>query len=74
MDPRVTEFQCIMPLKNIPSVLKHGILSNERADEVPHESLAMESSRASASEADPRRPKASSIRKPLFSFAEPDDV
>jgi ssDNA thymidine ADP-ribosyltransferase, DarT len=42
MDPRVTEFQCIMPLKNIPSVLKHGILSNERADEVPHESLAME--------------------------------
>lgn len=31
MDPRVTEFQCIMPLKNIPSVLQHGILSHERA-------------------------------------------
>lgn len=31
MDPRVTEFQCIMPLKNILSVLQHGILSRERA-------------------------------------------
>jgi hypothetical protein len=42
MDPRVTELQCIMPLKNIPSVLKHGILSNERAAKVPHDSIAMQ--------------------------------
>src|SRR6266853_581300 len=42
MDPRVTEFQCIMPLKNIPSVLKHGILSNERATKLPHDSIAMQ--------------------------------
>jgi hypothetical protein len=42
MDPRVTEFQCIMPLKNIPSVLKHGILSNERAAKLPHDSVAMQ--------------------------------
>jgi hypothetical protein len=41
MDPRVTEFQCIMPLKNIPSVLQHGILSNERAAQLPHDSIAM---------------------------------
>ena len=42
MDPRVAEFQCIMPLKNIPSVLKHGILSNERAAKLPHDSIAMQ--------------------------------
>lgn len=41
MDPRVTEFQCIMPLENIPSVLKHGILSNERAAKLSHRSVAM---------------------------------
>jgi hypothetical protein len=41
MDPRVTELQCIMPLENIPSVLKHGILSNERAAKLPHHSVAM---------------------------------
>lgn len=41
MDPRVTEFQCIMPLKNIPSVLHDGILSNERSAKLPHRSVAM---------------------------------
>ncbi len=41
MDPRVTEFQCIMPLANIPSALKHGILSHERASKLPHRSVAM---------------------------------
>jgi hypothetical protein len=42
MDPRVTEFQCIMPMANIPSVLKHGILSFERAAKVEHKSVALE--------------------------------
>lgn len=42
MDPRVIELQSIMPLKNIPSVLQRGILSNERAAKIPHESIAME--------------------------------
>lgn len=42
MDPRVAEFQCIMPLENIPSVLKHGILSNERAAKILHKSVAMQ--------------------------------
>jgi len=42
MDPRVAEFQCIMPLDNIPSVLKHGILSNERAAKILHKSVAMQ--------------------------------
>ena len=42
MDPRVTEFQCIMPLENVQSVLKHGILSNERAAKLPHRSVAMQ--------------------------------
>ena len=31
-----------MPLENIPSVLKLGILSNERAANVPHYSVALE--------------------------------
>jgi ssDNA thymidine ADP-ribosyltransferase, DarT len=42
MNPIVTEFQCIMPLENIPSVLKQGILSNERAASLPHRSVAMQ--------------------------------
>lgn len=42
MNPRVTEFQCIMPLENIPSVLKLGILSNERSAKIEHRSVAME--------------------------------
>jgi hypothetical protein len=41
VNERVTEFQCIMPLENIPSVLKHGILSNERAAKISHCSVAM---------------------------------
>lgn len=41
MDPRVTELQCIMPMVNIPSVMEHGILSNERAGKLPHTSIAM---------------------------------
>src|ERR1035437_4648492 len=42
MNPRVTEFQCIMPLENIPSVLKLGFLSNERSAKLEHCSVAME--------------------------------
>jgi hypothetical protein len=42
MDPRVTEFQCIMPMENIPSVLGHGILSHEQASQLAHASVAME--------------------------------
>jgi hypothetical protein len=38
----VREFQCIMPLENIPSVLRLGILSNERAAKVAHRSVALE--------------------------------
>ena len=41
MDERVKEFQCIMPLENIPSVLEHGILSHERAAKLKHRSVAM---------------------------------
>jgi hypothetical protein len=42
MDPRVTEFHCIMPMVNIPSVLKHGILSYERTAKLAHASVAMQ--------------------------------
>lgn len=42
MNPGVTEFQCIMPLENIPSVLKLGILSHERASKLQHGSVAMQ--------------------------------
>lgn len=41
MDPRVTEFQCIMPIDNVPSVMEHGILSYERAAKLQHHSVAM---------------------------------
>ena len=42
MDPRVTEFQCIMPIGNMPSVMQHGILSYERAAKLQHHSVAMQ--------------------------------
>lgn len=42
MDPRVTEFQCIMPMANIPSVLVHGILSFEAVARIAHHSVALE--------------------------------
>src|SRR5665213_1498991 len=42
MNQKVTEVQCIMPLENIPSVLKVGILSHERASKLQHRSVAMQ--------------------------------
>ncbi|KGS88432.1 DUF4433 domain-containing protein [Burkholderia pseudomallei] len=42
MDPRVTEFHCIMPIVNLPSVMQHGIVSYERAARLPHRSVAMQ--------------------------------
>ena len=42
MDPRVIEFQCIMPLENVPSVLEYGILAYEQAARLPHRSVAMD--------------------------------
>jgi hypothetical protein len=41
MDPRVTEFHCIMPIANAASVMEHGILSHERAAKLDHRSVAM---------------------------------
>lgn len=41
MDSRVTEFQCIMPMENIPSVLAHGILSFESVAKMDHHSVAL---------------------------------
>ncbi|WP_460107708.1 DUF4433 domain-containing protein [Pseudomonas sp. H1_F01] len=40
MSHRVVELHCIMPIKNIPSVLQYGILSHERASKLPHSSVA----------------------------------
>jgi len=42
VDPRVTEFHCIMPIANVGSVMTHGILSYERAAQLPHHSVAMQ--------------------------------
>lgn len=42
MSRKITEFHCIMPLGNIPSVLAHGILSHQRAAKLAHRSVAME--------------------------------
>jgi len=41
MDRRVKELQSIMPIMNIPSVLKHGILSYERASKLKHADVSM---------------------------------
>jgi len=38
---KIQEFQSIMPIRNIPSVLAHGILSNERTSQLEHHSVAM---------------------------------
>ncbi|MFZ0728616.1 MAG: DUF4433 domain-containing protein [Methylovirgula sp.] len=42
VDPRVTELHCIMPIANIGSVQKHGILSYEEAAKLEHRSVAMQ--------------------------------
>src|SRR5947209_6215878 len=42
MDSRVTELHCIMPIVNIGSVMKHGILSYERAAKLEHRSVALQ--------------------------------
>lgn len=38
----IEEFQCIMPIDNIPSVLEYGILCHALAGALPHKSIAME--------------------------------
>lgn len=42
MDPRVTEFHCIMPIVNLPSVRQYGIISYELAANRAHQSVAMQ--------------------------------
>lgn len=42
MPHRVTELHNIMPLSNIPSVLKNGILSHHLVRRLPHASVALE--------------------------------
>lgn len=41
MPHRVTELHNIMPIRNIPSVLEHCILSHERAAQLPHSDVSM---------------------------------
>lgn len=38
----IREFQWITPIRNIPSVLRHGILSYDVAAKLPHHSVAMQ--------------------------------
>lgn len=38
----ITEFHCIMPIENISSILKFGILSHEEAEKRTHKSVAMD--------------------------------
>ena len=42
MDARVTELHCIMPITNVASVMRLGILSHEQAAKLPHHSVAMQ--------------------------------
>ena len=37
----VTELHYITAIANVPSMLQHGILSHNRAQQVPHNSVAM---------------------------------
>lgn len=39
----VSELHCIVPMTNVLSIIERGILSHQRASEVPHASVAMES-------------------------------
>lgn len=39
---RVTELHFITPLANLASIVQHGILSHERAQAIPHVSIALE--------------------------------
>jgi len=41
MNTQIKEFQCIMPIVNIPSVLVHGIMSYELMSKLDHHSVAM---------------------------------
>jgi ssDNA thymidine ADP-ribosyltransferase, DarT len=34
------ELHFITPIANLPSILQHGILSHDRAEKVPHQSVA----------------------------------
>lgn len=38
---KIREFHCIMPIANIPSVMKRGVLSFHRASRLAHRSVAM---------------------------------
>ena len=38
---KIREFQFITPIRNVPSILTHGILSYEAASRLPHDSVAM---------------------------------
>jgi hypothetical protein len=38
---RVTELHCIMPIENIPSVIRHGILSHEQASRLSHNDISL---------------------------------
>jgi hypothetical protein len=42
VDPRVTELHCIMPIENLVSVMKQGILSHEHAAKLKHHSVALQ--------------------------------
>jgi hypothetical protein len=42
VDPRVTELHCIMPIENLVSVMKEGILSHENAAKLKHHSVALQ--------------------------------
>ena len=41
MSHRVTELHSIMPIKNIPSVMQHGILSHEQASRLSHNDISL---------------------------------
>ena len=38
----IAELHFIAPIRNVPSILQHGILSHRRADQLPHDSVAMQ--------------------------------
>ena len=58
----LTELHYITPIDNVPSILKHGLLSHNGAKKLPHKSVAMEEIQ------DRRRPKVVPEGLPLHDY------
>lgn len=63
----IAELQCIAPIANMRSIAQHGILSHQRAQRMPHQSVAMTS--VQDRRTDVGVPLANGSSRPLHSYA-----